>query len=131
MIRPVFPVFEGECDATMLFAILWIYCSVSIPVGGIRFNGPAGRYKRGMALRMPVIQGAHGTQVLIKLTVTTSIQLEVAWSWKSDNYGNPEFKSETTPLMVDGMLYFTAGNRRNVLAIDAGSGETLWMWADG
>ena len=54
-------------------------------------------------------------------------QLEVAWSWKSDNYGSPEFRSETTPLMIDGVLYFTAGNRRNVVAIDAGTAETLWM----
>ena len=55
-------------------------------------------------------------------------ELEVAWTWKSDNYGGPEARSETTPLMADGVLYFTAGNRRNVVAIDAGTGETLWMW---
>ena len=55
-------------------------------------------------------------------------RLEIAWTWKSDNYGSPEFRSETTPLMIDGILYFTAGNRRNVVAIDAGSGETMWMW---
>ena len=55
-------------------------------------------------------------------------RLEVAWTWKSDNFGGTEFRSQTTPLMVDGMLYFTAGNRRNVVAVDAGTGETLWMW---
>ena len=55
-------------------------------------------------------------------------RLEIAWIWKSDNYGSPEFRSETTPLMIDSILYFTAGNRRNVVAIDAGSGETVWMW---
>ena len=54
--------------------------------------------------------------------------LEIAWTWKSDNYGGREFKSETTPLMVGGVLYFTAGSRRNVVAIDAGNGETLWMF---
>jgi quinoprotein glucose dehydrogenase len=30
--------------------------------------------------------------------------------------------------MVDGVLYATAGRTRNVVAIDPGSGETLWMW---
>ncbi|MBI2150006.1 MAG: PQQ-binding-like beta-propeller repeat protein, partial [Acidobacteria bacterium] len=55
--------------------------------------------------------------------------LKVAWTWRSDNFGSgPEYKSETTPLMVNGVLYFTAGNRRAVIAADAGSGETLWTW---
>jgi quinoprotein glucose dehydrogenase len=54
--------------------------------------------------------------------------LKVAWTWKSDNYGTLEYKSETTPLMVNGVLYFTAGTRRNVVAADAGTGETLWTW---
>jgi quinoprotein glucose dehydrogenase len=54
--------------------------------------------------------------------------LEVAWTWSFGNYGEPEARSESTPLMVDGILYLTAGTRRNVVAIDAGTGETLWMW---
>ena len=55
--------------------------------------------------------------------------LELAWRWKADNAGpRPEFKNETTPLMVNGVLYFTAGYRRNVVAADAMTGETLWMW---
>lgn len=55
--------------------------------------------------------------------------LEVAWIWRSDNFGTaPEMKNETTPLMIDGVLYFTAGNRRAVVAADAGTGETLWVW---
>jgi quinoprotein glucose dehydrogenase len=56
-------------------------------------------------------------------------ELEIAWRWNAMNYGpNPRVRSETTPLMVDGVLYATAGMRRSVVAIDAGSGETLWMW---
>lgn len=55
--------------------------------------------------------------------------LEVAWIWHSDNFGSaPEMKNETTPLMVNGILYFTSGNRRAVVAADAGTGETLWVW---
>jgi quinoprotein glucose dehydrogenase len=56
-------------------------------------------------------------------------ELEIAWRWNARNFGpNPFVRSATTPLMVDGVLYATAGMRRSVVAIDAGSGETLWMW---
>lgn len=55
--------------------------------------------------------------------------LKIAWIWRSDNFGAPpENKSETTPLMVNGVLYFPVGNRRSIVAADAGTGETLWVW---
>jgi quinoprotein glucose dehydrogenase len=57
-------------------------------------------------------------------------QLEVAWTWRFDNYGSAAqtATTETTPLMIGGKLYFTAGQRRSVVAADAGTGETLWTW---
>jgi quinoprotein glucose dehydrogenase len=55
-------------------------------------------------------------------------RLEVVWRWKMDNYGpRPEGRSQTVPLMVDGVLYATAGMNRDVVAIDAATGQTLWM----
>ena len=55
--------------------------------------------------------------------------LEIAWRWKAANFGPaPEYNYRTTPLMVDGVLYATAGYRRAVAAIDAGTGETLWTY---
>jgi glucose dehydrogenase len=55
--------------------------------------------------------------------------VEIAWRWSGRNFGpNPFAASQTTPLMVDGTLYATAGMRRSVVAIDPASGETLWMW---
>ena len=54
--------------------------------------------------------------------------LKIAWTWKSDNFGRAEFKNESTPIMANGILYFTAGDRRAVVAVDAGTGETLWVW---
>ena len=55
--------------------------------------------------------------------------LKVAWIWRSDNFGaRPEYKPETTPIMVNGVLYFPAGDRRAIVAADAGTGETLWTW---
>src|SRR5581483_4668621 len=56
-------------------------------------------------------------------------KLRIAWRWKADNFGpTPEFYFRVTPLMADGVLYTTAGIRRTVVAIDAATGETLWMY---
>jgi quinoprotein glucose dehydrogenase len=55
-------------------------------------------------------------------------QLEVAWRFKTDSLGTrPEYKLEGTPLMVGGILYATGGTRRSVVALDARSGELLWV----
>ena len=54
--------------------------------------------------------------------------LEVAWRFKTDNLGpTPEFNFQGTPLMVGGVIYTTAGSRRAVVALDASTGETLWV----
>ncbi len=54
--------------------------------------------------------------------------LEVAWRIKMSSFGpNPEYNFQSTPLMVDGVIYSTAGSRRTVIAADAGTGELLWM----
>jgi quinoprotein glucose dehydrogenase len=55
-------------------------------------------------------------------------KLELAWSFKTDSLGTrPEFKLEGTPLMVKGVLYATGGTRRSVFALDAATGELLWV----
>ncbi len=55
-------------------------------------------------------------------------KLELAWRFKTDSLGpRPEFKFESTPLMVHGVLYSTAGSRRSVVALDAATGELLWV----
>src|SRR5271163_1660001 len=54
--------------------------------------------------------------------------LEVAWRFKPDMLGpRPEYVWETTPLVIKGRLYTTAGARRDVVALDASNGEMLWM----
>lgn len=55
-------------------------------------------------------------------------RLEVAWRFKTENLGPaPEFNFQSTPLMVGGILYSTAGTRRSVVALDAATGELLWV----
>src|SRR6266702_3103937 len=54
--------------------------------------------------------------------------LEIAWRIKTDNFGDrPEYKLEGTPLMVNGVLYATAGSRRAVIALNPETGELLWI----
>jgi quinoprotein glucose dehydrogenase len=55
-------------------------------------------------------------------------KLEVAWRFKTDNFGTfPEYKLEGTPLAIKGVLYTTAGTRRDVIALDGRTGEVIWV----
>jgi len=68
---------------------------------------------------------------LDQITADNFNDLEIAWRFKTDNLGpRPEFRFESTPLMVDGVLYSTAGTRRAVIALDAATGEQLWMHSE-
>jgi quinoprotein glucose dehydrogenase len=56
--------------------------------------------------------------------------LEIAWRFSTLNLGpTPEFRFQSTPVMVDGVLYTTAGSRRAVTALDAATGEQLWAFS--
>jgi len=73
--------------------------------------------------------GATRFTPLDALTPETVGNLRVAFRWTARNFGpTPESYYRTTPLMVDGVLYATAGSSRSVVAIDARTGETLWTW---
>ena len=55
-------------------------------------------------------------------------KLQLAFRFKTENLGpRPEFQFQSTPLMVNGRLFTTAGTRRAVVALDATTGEMLWM----
>src|SRR4051812_39008452 len=65
---------------------------------------------------------------LSQITAENFNDLEVAWRFKTDNLGSrPEYKLEGTPIVVNGVLYTTAGTRRSVIALDAGTGELMWV----
>jgi quinoprotein glucose dehydrogenase len=58
-------------------------------------------------------------------------KLEVAWRFKTDNLGpRLEFNLESTPLMVGGRLYSTAGTRKAVVSLDAATGELKWVHSE-
>jgi quinoprotein glucose dehydrogenase len=55
-------------------------------------------------------------------------KLQIAWRFNTASLGpRPEFNLEATPLMVGGVIYTVAGARRDVVALDATTGEMQWM----
>jgi quinoprotein glucose dehydrogenase len=68
---------------------------------------------------------------LSEIDGTNFSKLEVAWRFKTDSFGpRAEFKLEGTPLMVKGVLYAVAGTRRSVVALDAATGEVIWVHSE-
>jgi len=71
---------------------------------------------------------SHRYSPLDQISAANFSTLEVAWRLKTDNLGpRPEFNFQSTPLMIGGTLYTTAGSRRAVVALDAATGEMKWM----
>lgn len=73
--------------------------------------------------------GSTNYSALDQINADNVKNLNVAWRWKTDNFGpSPEFYFKATPLMANGMLFVTAGLSRTVVAVDAENGETLWTF---
>jgi quinoprotein glucose dehydrogenase len=70
--------------------------------------------------------GSTGYSPLDQINRDNVKSLQIAWTWKFDNFGNTN--SEVTPIMVNGVLYFPLSPRRTIIAADAGTGQTLWTW---
>ena len=66
---------------------------------------------------------------LAGITRDNVAKLAIAWTWKPDTAQKPaEYKNENTPIMVGGVLYFTTGLHRAVVAVDAATGAEKWQW---
>jgi quinoprotein glucose dehydrogenase len=58
-------------------------------------------------------------------------RLRLAWRLNTTMFGpRPDTLYSATPLVIDGVLYTTAGTRRAAVALNAASGELLWMHAE-
>jgi len=84
-------------------------------------GAPAGQW-----LSYSAESGSTGYSTADLVTRDNVKNLQVAWSWKFDNFGATS--TEVTPIMVNGILYFPLSPRRTIVAADAGTGETLWVW---
>ena len=119
-------------SAAVLAAVLLAFAALPAAVDG----QPAGD---GTAL--PPVTTEHGEwpsyggnaghtrySPLDRIDASNFSTLELAWRFGTDNLGPaPEFKLSGTPLMAGGVLYATGGTRRTVVALDAATGELLWM----
>jgi quinoprotein glucose dehydrogenase len=55
--------------------------------------------------------------------------LEVAWRFKTDNFGNhPDAFFNSTPLVVKGRMYATVGLQRYLVCIDPANGQLIWSY---
>src|SRR5262245_28089140 len=95
----------------------------------VAVRGQAGAPKNG---EWPTYGGDLGStrySPLDQINAENFSKLQVAWRFKTDILGaRPDFNLQNTPLMVNGVLYATAGSRRDAVAIDAATGELLWMY---
>ena len=72
--------------------------------------------------------GATRYAPLDQINATNFNSLQIAWRFRTDSLGTrPDFNLQATPLMINGVLYATAGEHRNAVALDAATGELLWM----
>jgi quinoprotein glucose dehydrogenase len=105
-------------------------------------TSPAGMQAPAAALQLPdegtkngqwpsnhgTFQGTHYSP-LDQINKDNVSKLTVAWRFKMENFGSaPEMRPQTIPIMANGTLYFTAGNKRAVVAANPGTGEILWTW---
>jgi glucose dehydrogenase len=68
---------------------------------------------------------------LNQINASNFSKLKVAWVFRGDNFGpGLEYTARSTPIYVNGMLYTVIGQRRQVVAIDAASGETRWTFRE-
>jgi quinoprotein glucose dehydrogenase len=68
---------------------------------------------------------------LDQINAANFYKLQVGWRFSTANLGpSVETNLESTPLMIKGVFYSTVGTRRSVVALDAATGEQLWIYRE-
>ena len=71
---------------------------------------------------------SHRYSAADQITKDDFNQLRLAWDQKTDFLGpRPDALYSATPLLIHRVLYTTAGTRRAAVALNAATGEMLWM----
>jgi len=75
--------------------------------------------------------GSHRYSPLDQINAGNFNDLEIAWRFKTDSFGpRPEYMYEGTPLLIKGLMYVTAGSRRDVVCLNPRTGEVIWMHSE-
>ena len=111
------------------------------PAGG----GGAGRGAAAApaaASKAPAVPGANWTTYgadlasthyspLDQITRDNFSKLQLAWKLNTNNLGpRPDNLFSSLPLVIDGVMYATAGSRRTVIALNAATGEMVWIHSE-
>ena len=74
---------------------------------------------------------SHRYSAADQITSENFNKLQLAWHLKTDFLGpRPDTLYSATPLVIGRVLYTTAGMRRAAIALDATTGEMLWMHSE-
>lgn len=80
----------------------------------------------------PVYHGNEFSQrysPLDQINAENVANLEIAWRFSTTNFGpSTDYNNPSTPLEIDGVLYVDLASTRNVAALDASTGQILWLW---
>lgn len=80
----------------------------------------------------PVYHGNEFSQrysPLEQINAQNVASLQVAWRFSTEHFGpTTDFTNPSTPLEINGVLYADIGTTRNVVALDATTGQVLWLW---
>jgi quinoprotein glucose dehydrogenase len=109
--------------------------AASAALGLVLLAGPLGAQERGNPYGEWRYWGADAGSTrwspLDQINADNFDQLEVAWVWRGDNFGQePLFINRATPIYASGKLFTVAGLRRAAVAIDPATGETLWTYRE-
>ena len=105
-------------------------CSPNQSIGLSSQSAPTARPDRGWPTYGGDLANTRYSP-LDQINAANFSELDVAWRFKTENFGpSPEYVLQSTPLVVNGVLYSTAGSRRAVVALDASNGELLWMYRE-
>jgi quinoprotein glucose dehydrogenase len=117
-------------SALVIAVVAWplTFSGQSAPVATTPAGGAPGQMVEWRAYG--AVEGSTRYSPLDQINRDNVKNLKVAWTWRFDNFGTATetLNTETTPIMGNGVLYFTAGPRRSVVAANAGTGETIWVW---
>ena len=80
----------------------------------------------------PVYHGGYFSQrysPLDQINAENVASLRMAWNFSTEKFGpSADFTNPSTPLEIDGVLYANIATTRNVIALDAKTGQVLWLW---
>ena len=115
--------FRCDCGVLALVALLGVPAVSSAQLTGVEDG--EWRYLGGDAGH------TRSAPLLNQIDASNFSALEVAWIWQGNNSGGGvEYTSRSTPVFVNGVLYTVTGQRRQVVAIDAATGERLWTFRE-